>query len=153
MMDIRGMPAHLDEYIKLLATAAPVEEVVHGVVYSFPDLLPYENRTALVTSATAEGDSLIARMKSEGMPANLVAVGFVDVTHFWPPWCVAMHEGEIVSIAFTARLSGVGVEVGANTPPAFRGRGFASAATAGWASLPSLRGRALFGLLRSAPQQ
>lgn len=144
MRDFHSMPAHLDECIKLLTAEAPVEQVGHGVVYSFPDTLHYEHRMTLVTSGTPEGDDLIAHLNAEGMPPNLVEVGFVDVTHFWPPWCIALHEGEIVSIAFTARLSMLGAEVGVTTLPAFRGRGFAAAATAGWASLPSLRDRALF---------
>lgn len=144
MRDFQSMPAHLDECIKLLAAEGPVEQVGQGVVYSFPDTLRYEHRMTLVTSGTPEGDSLIAHLNSEGMPPKLVEVGFVDVTHLWPPWCIARHESGIVSIAFAARLSMLGAEVGVTTLPEFRGHGFAAAVTAGWASLPSLRDRALF---------
>lgn len=45
---------------------------------------------------------------------------------------------------FAARLSRSAAETGVATVPAFRGRGYAAAATAGWAALPSLRGHILF---------
>ena len=63
---------------------------------------------------------------------------------FWPPWCVALQGDEIAAIAFAARLSPDAAEPGVGSVPAFRGRGLAAAATAGWAALPGLQGRALF---------
>jgi predicted GNAT family acetyltransferase len=78
------------------------------------------------------------------MPESLLALGFVDGGELWAPWCVALHQDEVASIAFAARLGPSATETGVTTVPAFRGHGFAAAATAGWVSLPSLRGRALF---------
>ena len=74
----------------------------------------------------------------------MLALGFVDGGELWAPWCVALHQDEVASIAFAARLGPSATETGVTTVPAFRGHGFAAAATAGWVSLPSLRGRALF---------
>jgi hypothetical protein len=137
-------PAHLDDYLQLLSAEAPVEQCEAGLAWTFPDRLDYHHPAALVCSDTPDGDRLLARLAEQGMPEALLALGFVDVGEFWAPWCVALHGGEIASIAFAARLGPAGAETGVTTVPAFRGRGFAAAATAGWASLPALSGRTLF---------
>jgi hypothetical protein len=123
-------PAHLAEYADLLGGEPSV-----GVTYAAPNGLRYEHEIE-----TVHGDCIHARR----LPEELVAMGFADVSELWPPWCAALDDGKIVSVAFTARLSPGGAEVGVATPPPFRGRGFAAAATAAWISAPSLQGRALF---------
>ncbi len=144
LRDPDSTPLHLDEYVDLLAVEAPVEQQSSGLVYRLPNDLGYEHDVALVSSDTPEGDRLLAGIAVEGMPQAMVEVGFLSLDHFWPPWCVALHEGEIASIAFGVRTGPVGAEVGLTTMPAFRGRGFGAVATAGWTSHPSLRGLALF---------
>ena len=144
LRDPDSTPLHLDDYVALLAREAPVEQRSAGLIYCFPDLLEYEHDVTLVSSDTPEGDRLHARLADQGMPQALVALGFVAATDIWAPWCVALHEGEVASIALTARIGPTGAEVGVTTVPAMRGRGLAAAATAGWGALPSLRGRALF---------
>ena len=144
LRDREGPPLHRDDYVALLATEAPVEQRSTGVIYYFPDRLKYEHDVTLVSSDTPEGDRLHARLADQGMPQAIVALGFVEANDLWAPWCVALHEGEIASIALTARISPIGAEVGVITVPALRGSGFAAAATASWASLQSLRGRVLF---------
>ena len=137
-------PVHLDDYLRLLAAETPVEQCDKGLIWTFPDRPAYEHPTTLVGSDTPEGDRLLARLTERGMPEALAALGFVDVGEFWAPWCVALHGDEIASIAFTVGLGPASAEVGVTTVPAFRGSGFAAAATAGWASLPTLSGRVLF---------
>ncbi len=137
-------PVHIDEYVELLAAEAPVEDFGSGLIWTFPERLAYEHSATLVASDTAEGYRLLARLAEEGMPAALVAAGFVDIGEFWAPWCVALDGDEIASIAFAARLEPAAAETGVFTVPAYRGRGFAAAATAGWARLPALRERTLF---------
>lgn len=137
-------PVHIDEYVELLAAEAPVEDFGSGLIWTFPERLAYEHSATLVASDTAEGYRLLARLAEEGMPAALVAAGFVDIGEFWAPWCVALDGDEIASIAFAARLGPAAAETGVFTVPAYRGRGFAAAATAGWARLPALRERTLF---------
>ena len=137
-------PVHIDEYVELLAAEAPVEDFGSGLIWTFPERFAYEHSATLVASDTAEGYRLLARLAEEGMPAALVAAGFVDIGEFWAPWCVALDGDEIASIAFAARLGPAAAETGVFTVPAYRGRGFAAAATAGWARLPALRERTLF---------
>ena len=57
---------------------------------------------------------------------------------------MALHDGEIASLVETVRIGPTGAEAGVNTVPDLRGRGFAAAATAGWAMSPSLGGRTRF---------
>ena len=137
-------PVHLDGCLKLLAAEAPVERCEAGLIWTFPSRLDYEHPAALVSSDTPESDDLLTRLTQQGMPDALVTAGFVDVGEFWAPWCVALHGDEIASIAFTVGIGRASAETGVYAFPAFRGRGFASAATAGWASLPALNGKALF---------
>jgi len=60
------------------------------------------------------------------------------------PWCVALHDRQVASVAFAARLSKAGAEIGVATAPEMRGRGYAATAVARWSRLRSLRSRALF---------
>ena len=144
LRDPDSTPLHLDDYVALLAREAPVERQSAGLTYSFPDQFAYEHDVTAVSSDTPGGELLLGRLAKEGMPQTLTALGFVATTDIWAPWCIALHKGEVASIALTARIGPTGAEVGVSTVPALRGRGFAAAAVAGWASLPSLYGRALF---------
>ncbi len=87
---------------------------------------------------------MLTRFADRGMPQSMLDAGFKGVGDFWEPWCVAVERDEIASIAFAARLGGIGAEIGVYTFPTFRAQGFAAAVTASWSSLPFLNGRALF---------
>jgi hypothetical protein len=137
-------PVHLNDYLELLGRDAPIQDSDFGLLWVFPPGLAYSHPARLVASDTHEGDRLLARLMEQGMPDHLVAAGFVDVSEFWAPWLVAFEEDQIATIAFAARLGSDSAEVGVYTFPAFRGRGYAAAATAGWASLPAFSGRTLF---------
>jgi RimJ/RimL family protein N-acetyltransferase len=60
------------------------------------------------------------------------------------PWAMAISDSEIVSICHCARLSERGAEAGVWTDADHRGRGYAAAVTAAWASLLEASGRTLF---------
>jgi hypothetical protein len=98
----------------------------------------------VVMSGTVEGDELLARLDSEGMPAGLAEMGFADAGELWPPWCAALAGESVASVAFAARLSPLGAEIGVATAPQARGRGLAAAATAAWSRHPALAARACF---------
>jgi RimJ/RimL family protein N-acetyltransferase len=139
-----GTPVHLDDYLQILTAEAPVERWELGLTWTFPERLGYAHPAPLIYSDTAEGDRRLRRFDAEGMPAELVALGFADTGEFWSPWCVALDGDEFASIAFAARLGPTAAEAGVATVPAVRGRGFAAASTAGWASHPALSGHTLF---------
>ena len=130
----------LREHLTLAAPIAP-----HNI--EFHHILPHDTRwndPSVVAQGTPEGDALWARWQRDGLPPGIVSQGFTDLSHFWPPWCVAMAGEEIASIAFAARIDAAAACIGVATVPVFRGRGFACAVTAAWSALPALRDRVLF---------
>jgi hypothetical protein len=134
-------PLHLGRYLAILGAAEGEIELDHEMA---PGVPPRGAGATLVASDTAEGGVLLESLRRGGMPSGLFDMGFVDVDEFWAPWCAALLESEVVSVAFAARLSGAGAAVGVATAPRFRGRGLAAAAVAGWTRLSALRGRRLF---------
>ena len=144
MGDPETAPVHRDEYLRLLQAEMHAERCEPGLIWTFPNRVEYDHPVPLVRSGTPEGERLVAQIREDGMPEALFALGFLDLTHFWEPWCVALDSSQIVAIAFSACLAASAAEVGVTAVPEFRGRGFAAAATAGWASHPALGDRTLF---------
>jgi GNAT superfamily N-acetyltransferase len=142
--DQLGTPRHLDRYIELLSYDALVSQPALEMNYVLPNDIAYEHDVRLICSDSLEGQELLATLAIKGMPAGLAKMRFADVSDFWDPWCVAMHDADVASVAFAARLSEMGACLGLVTSPERRGRGYAAAATAGWARTPALRTRALF---------
>jgi GNAT acetyltransferase-like protein len=142
--DLDSLPAGVEKIVELLSGDQPAEALVAHLIYKLPNGLRYEHPAPIVRGDSPEGRTMLARLAERGMPEYMVDAGFKDTRDLWEPWCVALDGGEIASIAFAARLSAVGAEVGVYTFPKYRGRGFAAAVTASWASLESLNRRALF---------
>jgi hypothetical protein len=143
-IDPCGASRHLDRYIELLSRDAVVPRPSLGLTYVLPHDIAYQHDVRLICSDSVEGQGLCATLAAQGVPAGLAKMGFVDVSEFWDPWCVALRHGEVASVAFAARLSETGAGLGLATSPGLRGRGYAAAATAGWTRMPALRSRALF---------
>jgi GNAT acetyltransferase len=116
--------------------------LVRELTYVLRDVGEAARGVPIVLSGTAAGDELAARPGSEGMPAGLAGMGFANTRDLWPPCCAVVDGGAVVSVAFAARLSPLGAEVGVATAPQARGRGLAAAATAAWSAHPALAGRA-----------
>jgi hypothetical protein len=131
-------PDCLSAIAERLRRDAPVEVDGPEIVFRLPNGLGVDHAATLVQSDTAEGERLLTRLTREGLPKSLIHAGFVSLGDFWWPWCVAMQGDDIAAMAFTPRLGETGAEIGVFTFPAYRSRGFAAAATAGWSSLASL---------------
>jgi hypothetical protein len=138
------LPAGVEKIVELLSGGQPAETVVGHPIYKLPNDLRYEHPAPIVRGDFPEGRAMLARLAERGMPDYMVDAGFKETRDLWEPWCVALDGADIASIAFAARLSAVGAEVGVYTFPKYRGRGFAVAVTGSWASLESLNQRALF---------
>jgi len=137
-------PVHLRRYIELLSRSGPAPRLSLGVTFVLPNRLAYLHDVELISSHTHEGERLLADLSAKGLPAGLLELGFRDASEFWPPWCAALHDGQVASAAFAARLSPVGAEAGVATVRSLRGRGYAAAATSGWAASPGFASHALF---------
>jgi hypothetical protein len=140
----QALPRFTEEYRQLLGVSEGVNDHHFGVIHNLPHRTRFADDVALVRHGTVDGDALIDRFLRDGMPQTLVDEGFVDLSHFWEPWCVALNGDEVVSLAFAVRLGTRGAELGVNTLPGYRGRGFAAAVTAGWSALPALQNVPLF---------
>jgi hypothetical protein len=139
----RSEAVHLEEYRELLQEEmAPVEHQ-HGLLWVFPSTLKGQAPTELVLSGTSEGNRLLHGL-SDAMPASLVEVGFRTPEDLWEPWCIAMVNGQIASIAETARIGPQGSEVGVDTALQHRGKGLGATATAGWSQHPDIAQRMRF---------
>lgn len=136
-------PVHLGKYLDRLGRLGPVE-THQGLSFHLPHRSPTQVTAPLIASGTVEGDQLVEILARDGMPPDLVEMGFRDVSDLWAPWRLALRDGRIASLAFAARLGPDGAELGLATLPAFRGQGLAAAATAGWSALPALADRTLF---------
>jgi hypothetical protein len=128
-------PQFAEEYREIL-DGDPLSAHNYGPVHRLPRGAPAGAGDAtIVRHGTPEGDALVARIRRVGMPRGLFDAGFVDLTHFWEPWCVAMVGGEPVAIAFCVRDGLMAREIGVYTVDWFRGRGLASAVTAAWSRM------------------
>lgn len=138
-----AIPRHLDRYLSMFNRDGAVA-YDFGLIYELPHALSSMSDARLISSDSAEGRDLMLSWAAKGVPDGLFELGFRDVADFWEPWCVATVGGGIASVAFAARLSDVGAELGLVTAKAFRGQGLGAATTAGWSRHPALQSRTLF---------
>jgi hypothetical protein len=138
-----AVPENMEAYLSALAGDAAVEHNF-GIIYELPHGLSFESDARLIDSETDAGQDLLRSWAAHGIPAGLLDLGFRNVADFWAPWCAVAIGDEIASLAFAARLSDIGAELGLVTAKAFRGRRLAPAAVAGWTRLAALQSRTLF---------
>ena len=62
----------------------------------------------------------------------------------WQPCFAVVRDGAAVSICFSSRIGPDAAAAGVETLPEYRGRGYASAVTAAWATAVAASGRAAF---------
>lgn len=119
--DPREKPVHSAEYIRILAPHASIQRVWMGPAFCFPDdSMP---RSTNLVAITHENAWLLRSKLAEWLP---------DVPHCRP--FVAMVQGDAaVSLCCSVRITTRAHEAGVETLSAFRGRGYASEAVAGWA--------------------
>jgi hypothetical protein len=123
-----------ENYREILGSE-PLTAHNYGPVHRLPRGTHWPGDAQIVRHDSPDGAALVARIRREGVPYGLFNAGFVDLTHFWEPWCVAMVGGEPASIAFCVRDGLLAREVGVYTVGAYRGRGLAAAVTAAWSGL------------------
>jgi hypothetical protein len=135
---------HQRAYLEILSEAFTDPQSRSSLDFVLPQRLPVPTGTQLVRSREAAGVELRERFARDGMPADLFALGFVDVHELWEPWCAVMKDGAIAALAFAARLGTHAAQLGLISVPAWRSRGLGAAATAGWTHHTALADHQLF---------
>jgi hypothetical protein len=120
-------PLHYDAIRAILQAQAPIEEEFRGPAYRVPDTLQPPAGVVLISTATE----------------RLLEPWFMDLLPFDPQQTIAavLEEDAAVAVCFCSRLTDRAAEAGAETVAAFRRRGYAAAAVAGWAAELRRRGR------------
>ncbi len=122
--DLRANPVHFEAFGNTLRAHAPIEQVYRGPAYRFPDTIARPTNTVLIAEENAE----------------LLRFGFPDALDdperpwkLYQPYVAVVEHGAAVSVCFSARITPRVAEAGVETLEAFRGRGYATQAVAGWA--------------------
>ena len=120
--ELGGMPRNTEAYVRLLEAHAPVRGTEAGPAYHFDEYVEPSSPPLSVTEANAE----------------LLRGGFEEFVEELPafqPFVAIVEDGRAVSVCRSVRITRAAHEAGVETLPDYRGRGFATDVTAGWARL------------------
>lgn len=127
--ELSPTPAHREEYIRLLASHAPIEDVSAGPAYWFSeDAIPSAEPVAI---GEANADLLRGGLDD----------WLVDVPDRHP-FMAIIEEGHAVSVCASVRITDAAHEAGVETLPAHRRRGHAVNVVASWANAVQKMGAA-----------
>lgn len=116
-------PRHIEAYVRLLDSHAPVQSLEMGPAYHFTAYFEEPSRPLLaITETNAER----LRGGFEELVAELPA---------WQPFLAIVKENRAVSVCRSVRITAEAHEAGVETLPDFRGKGYAKDVVAGWARL------------------
>jgi RimJ/RimL family protein N-acetyltransferase len=115
-------------YAEILARSAPVQRTWIGPAFCFPHELPATIDTMLVTEANAE----LLRPHLEA---------WVPDARLNPPLFARTVDGRAVAVCCSVRRTDMAHEVGVETAPSYRGRGYAAQVVTAWARAVRAMGR------------
>lgn len=121
------LPRHLETYIRLLESNAPVKDISNGSAYQFTNDIAPLNHLTLVT----EDNSEILHGGFEKLIEELPA---------WQPFVALAKKNRAVSVCRSVRLTSEAHEAGVETLPEFRGNGYAEEVVSEWARLARIAG-------------
>lgn len=135
-------PAYIDRCNELLATSVGQVELTSGPSFRVPPGLSPPATAAVIRSGSGQAYAIEEmRPQASGWTADeWQALARGDLG----PWAAVAEGARVVSICHCSRLTEEAAEAGTWTEPAYRGRGYAAAATAAWASLMAPMRRHLF---------
>ncbi len=125
--DPRAPLIGVEAFRAALEADAHVEREWAGPAYCFPDALARPDE-AIPVGPDASADAV-----RDSFPWVLDPA--------WQPAFAVVRDGVAVSVCFTSRNGARAAEAGVNTLPEYRGRGYASAATAAWGATVRESGR------------
>ena len=121
--DLRELPLRLEVYKQILESHAPIQNIYHGPAYHFP--------ATLITP----GNVTAMRMTCDNAQALQPDFPWLfSQLDAMPPVFAVLEEGRAVAACFSSRFPGAANEAGVHTLEGFRGRGYATAVVAGWAT-------------------
>lgn len=120
--DLRREPLHIDRYLALVKG-----ELNAGPAFAFPKIIARPAGTELID------DVRLLHRDFSGWEANEIPAS--------SPIIALIEQGHAVSACFCARRSDSAAEAGVETAVEYRGRGFATRVTAGWALAVRASGR------------
>jgi RimJ/RimL family protein N-acetyltransferase len=119
---LNSKPRHVEDYLRLLETHAPVQTIWQGPAYQFTEYLETSRPVVAITQANAE----LLHGGFEGLIPELPD---------WQPFLAVVENGQAVSVCRSVRITPNAHEAGVETLPDFRGKGYAKDVVAGWARL------------------
>lgn len=127
--DLRTLPQNYTAIKAVLAAQAPVESEYRGPAYWIPEDLAPPPQAVLIDDATVPL-----------VQPNFAWVTADDPYYKMGPMAAVIVDGRAVSVCFCSRIPGQATEAGLETVAAYRGKGYAGAAVAGWAGAVRQRG-------------
>jgi hypothetical protein len=121
-MELHGTPRHVEAYVRLLETHAPVHRRWMGPAYHFTEYLEPSRPVLAITETNAE----MLRGGFEDLVAELPD---------WQPFLAVVEERRAISVCRSVRITPEAHEAGVETLHDFRGKGYAKDVVAGWARL------------------
>jgi RimJ/RimL family protein N-acetyltransferase len=121
-------PTILTRVREALEQDGPIRWERSGPDYQFPGQIAGSSEVVQVTDSNID----VVRDTYPWLYGALAA---------WHPCFAVMHDGVGVSVCYSSRLGADACEAGVDTLPAFRGRGYAAAATAAWGASVRAAGR------------
>lgn len=119
--DLRQPPQNMAAIKAVLAEHAPIRSEYRGPAYWVPQGVGSSQQVTLITAANA---GLLRR--------HFMDLLEPDAYHLLGPVATVVEDGNAVAVAFCSRIPGQATEAGVNTHEAYRRRGFATIAVAGW---------------------
>jgi RimJ/RimL family protein N-acetyltransferase len=120
--ELNSKPRHFEDYVRVLETHTPVQNIWQGPTYQFTQYLEPSRPVVAITEANAE----------------LLKGGFEDLISElpdWQPFLAIVENGQAISVCRSVRITPHAHEAGVETLPHFRGEGYAKDVVAGWARL------------------
>jgi len=115
-------PRHLQKYIRILETHAPVLKQEMGPAYRFARNFQPSRSAIVITETEAE--------KLRGGFEDLI-----DELPLYQPFLAVMSDDKAVSVCRSVRITAAAHEAGVETLPEFRRQGYAAAVVAAWATV------------------
>ncbi|HJQ24747.1 MAG TPA: GNAT family N-acetyltransferase [Blastocatellia bacterium] len=120
-------PRHVEQYLRLLATHAPVRALSSGPAYRFTEYTAPSRPVLAVTGTNAE----VLRGGFEKL---------VEELPDWQPFIAVLDGGRAASVCRSVRITVEAHEAGVETLPECRGQGYAKEVVAGWAGIVQAKG-------------